>query len=667
MCPQAARATPAAVPRGADSPRPGSVAWPPPGTPPLLAHFHAAGVLGDAEVDVAPALARLTGERDPEVTLAAALAVRAPRVGHVCVDLARVRHHVVTDASGRLAPEDVDELPWPDPQAWAEAVAASPMVGDGARPTDPGATRPLVWHEGRLYLDRYWRYEQSLAEELRSRAGDPAPGAEPDAVAAALGPPSGKGAVERQRLAVAAAAIHRLAVITGGPGTGKTTTVVRLLATLLELAGSPEHAPRIALAAPTGKAARRLTEAILAEAEALTAAPWAREVLRETTAVTVHRLLGVRPDHRSRFRHHRARPLPHDVVIVDEASMVSLPLMAKLVEAVRPDARLTLVGDRDQLASVEAGAVLGDVCGPGDGAAAPEHSAEVVARLDTATGQDVRGAAKPRPHPGIWDAVVRLSRFHRFGEGSDIGRAAHAIRALGDDPTPAVSTLAEATARGDAAVRWHTPGVDDLAPRALIAEIVAGYEQVVRHAERGEAAAALDALGAVRVLCAHREGPGSAAWWNQRVATELAERGRATGSPWFAGRPVLVTENDYDLELFNGDVGVVVASASAEPGRVDVAFPGSDGAPRRLAPSRLPAHETTFATTVHKAQGSQYGHAVVVLPERDSPVCTRELVYTALTRARTRVSLLTDADVLTRALARRIQRPSGLHRALWGT
>ena len=673
--------------------------WLPPGAPEALRTFREAGVLAAADVDVAVRLAALHGDGDWRVTLAAALAVRAPRVGHVCVELDRVAAHVVAEAAADEAAETALADRWPNPRDWAEAVAASPLVrvADDAQPEAPpdeavraeqgaesgdsgprGDVAPLVWWRGRLYLDRYWRYEQRLAAALTVRAGDAVPDIDPAQVRTALdalgighGAGDGDGdngdQPDRQRLAVATAALHRLAVITGGPGTGKTTTVAGLLAVLLDLAGDDEP-PRIALAAPTGKAAQRLAEAIVEATQRLSLPEDTRARLTATPARTLHRLLRVDPGRPSRFRHDAATPLPADVVVVDEASMVSLPLMAKLVDAVPDHARLVLLGDRDQLASIEAGAVLGDLAGPDAHDAPPRHIPAVADRLTAATGQSVQTATDAPP---IRDAITRLTRTHRFGAHTPIGRLATAIRGSGDDPQPAIAELDALAADDQAPVTWAVADAAQPAPADVTARVVGSYEEVARAAAGGDADTALTALEHLRVLCAHRRGPGSVAWWNEHIQQRLAERldtipAPTTSQAWYPGRPVLVTENAWDIDLANGDVGVVVADPTDPTAPPRVAFRDSDGGTRRLRPSRLPAHDTTYAMTVHKSQGSQYAHPVVVLPSRDSPICTRELVYTALTRATGALTLVASRDVLQRALARRIQRPSGLEPRLWG-
>src|SRR4051794_28721119 len=381
--------------------------------PEALRPFNEAGVLAAADVHVAARLAALAPDEDPLVTLAAALAVRGPRLGHVYVDLATVRDTTVVDVE---EPVDLAALPWPDVADWTARLAASPLVAGG----------PLRLEGTRVYLDRYWREERQIAGDLRAFAGEAGAAGAEDAVGAAGAqhagaPPSMDvredvlaGGLARlfgpdddlQRRAAEAAVRRRLAVVAGGPGTGKTTTVARIAALLAEQAvatGMP--APVIALAAPTGKAAARLEEAVHDEARDPDVSPDVRDALLALEASTLHRLLGRRRGSHSRFRHHRGNRLPHDVVVVDETSMVSLSLMARLVEAVRPGARLVLVGDPGQLSSIEAGAVLGDIVGPATG-----------------------------------EGIVVLDRVHRFGGG--IASLAAAVR--DGDARRAVEILREA-------------------------------------------------------------------------------------------------------------------------------------------------------------------------------------------------------------------------------
>jgi exodeoxyribonuclease V alpha subunit len=520
------------------------------------------------------------------------------------------------DANGVADADGAGEapLPWPAPAGWLDRVAASPL-----------AERSVVRADlGLLYLDRYWREERQVRDDLVARLDTPAPPVD-DALltdsAARLFPGD---AYAEQRTAALATVRRLTTVLTGGPGRGKTTTVAGLLALLAEQA---EHAGgrrlRIALAAPTGKAAARMREAV---AESLQAPPAPgrpaftaddRRRLAGLQAGTLHRLLGPRPGSSTRFRHDRSNRLPHDVVVVDETSMVSLTLMARLLEAVRPDARLVLVGDPDQLASVEAGAVLADLV----------------------TGLRERDD----------DVVSALVTDHRSESGA-ITRLAAAIQ--GGDPE---AVLAELTA-GDGAVRLVHP--DDAAGLTALQDELTRHAVAVRAlALAGDAAGALTAAGRHRLLCAHREGPWGAAHWNRLVERRLGDAsgaylGAAVGAEWYAGRPVLVTANDYGLGLFNGDTGVVVADGEALRAHL------GDGA--SFAVSRLGDVESVYAMTVHKSQGSQAEEVTVLLPDESSPLLTRELFYTAVTRARRRVRVVGTPDAVRAAVVRRARRATGL-------
>ena len=589
--------------------------------PGLLRTFNDIGLLTPADVHVATRLTTLAGDGDPSVALAAALAVRAPRLGHVYVDLATIRNTAAVESE---EPVDLSTLPWPETDGWIERLRQSLLVSDGDEAA-PRA-RPLRLVGTWLSLDRYWREERQRAADLIELGESHADDVDGEALEASLNRLFGSDTDDRQRLAAATAAKRRFAVVAGGPGTGKTTTVARIVALILEQAAATgKPAPLVALAAPTGKAAARLVESVHEEAERIDVDPAVRAALLDLDALTLHRLLGWRPKSHSRFRHHRGNRLPHDVVIVDETSMVSLSLMARLVEAVRTDARLILVGDPGQLTSVEAGAVLGDIAGP-----------------DAAEG------------------IVVLDRVHRFGEG--IAAVAEAIRR--GDPE---ATL-EALAGSPDAVEWvPVDAADPYGPEALapIREAVVAAARAVTHAARaGDAATALDALGSFRLLCAHRRGAHGAATWTARVEAWLAEAidGFGTGGQWYVGRPLLVTENDYALRLFNGDTGVVVAG---DGDRVAAAFERR-GQLLESSPSRLGAVDTVYAMTVHKSQGSQFDTAAVLLPPPTSQILTRELLYTAVTRARERLIVAGTEEAIRAAVTRPVARASGLGWRLLG-
>ncbi|HEU5483805.1 MAG TPA: exodeoxyribonuclease V subunit alpha, partial [Microlunatus sp.] len=419
-----------------------------------------------------------------------------------------------------------------------------------------------------------------------------------------------------QRRAAEVCARHWVTVLAGGPGTGKTTTVAKVLAML---ADQPGAAPRIALAAPTGKAAARLSEALAEARNRLDPADAAR--VADLSAVTLHRLLGWLPASRGRFRHNADNRLPYDVVVVDEMSMVSLTLMARLLEAVRPDARLVLVGDPDQLSSVEAGAVLADIT--------------------SALGASDRARS-----------VVRLRRTWRYGGA--IEDLARAVRAADED------AAVEVLRRGAGDVVFIETDLSVARPagiEALTAAVTESGSALQTAAGAGDLAAALEALDRHRLLCAHRHGPFGVSRWSLEAERWLAEAvpGYGEEGEWYVGRPLLVTVNDYDLNLFNGDTGVVVAAG----GGVRAVF-GRGSAPMLISPVRLDAVQTTHAMTVHRAQGSQFEVVSFVLPPPESPLLTRELLYTAVTRASRRVQVFGSEESVRRAVRRPANRASGL-------
>jgi len=587
----------------------------------LLATFNTAGVLAAADVHVAARLGALAGETAEEVLLAAALAVRAIRLGSVCVELAAVSGTVLGEGEELV---DTAALPWPEPRAWLDACRRSPLVGGEPAAEAGDAAAPLRMVGGLLYLERYWRQEELVRTELRARAAAPPPPVDLERLRAGLARLF-DGSPDRQRLAAAVAALRRVTVLAGGPGTGKTHTVARLVALLHDRPGPP---PRVALAAPTGKAAARLRESVQAgmpDADRARVGPLA--------ASTLHRLLGWRPG-TGRFRHGRDHHLPFDVVVVDETSMVSLTLMARLLEAVRPDARLVLVGDPDQLASVEAGAVLGDLAGA-DGGSEPRLDERLAAL----------GVAVPEP---VRHGVVTLDHTFRFDR--TIAALAAAVR---DGEADAALALLRTTAPD---LSFVHPAE---APDQVRADVVAAGRALVTAARAGDPAAALAALDEHRVLCGHRRGPYGVSRWGAEVERWLAEAlpGLADGGAWYPGRPVLVTSNDYDTGLYNGDTGVVVAT----PAGPRVAF-ARGGEP--LAPSRLSDVVTVHAMTVHRGQGSQFRRVTVVLPPADSPLLTRELLYTAVTRAERHVRIVGTEEAVRVAVGRPVGRASGLRHRL---
>ncbi len=662
-------------------------------TPETLRPFVDAGVLRTADVLVAATVTNRAADRDPAVLLGAALAVRAPRLQHVCVDLARI--DALLDDRGPDPDQlpDLPALPWPGLDAWRAALAASPLVAvrdpvDVREPDDTDRdAAPLTLAGNRLYLDRLWRDERLVARSLRQRAARISPDVDADRLRADLEALFDGAAPDRQRLAAATAVLRRLTVIAGGPGTGKTTTVARMLALLDdEASAAGRRLPSWALAAPTGKAAARLTESLRAAAGPLAERRGPDDPtvtrLRRAEAGTLHRLLGVTPRSRTRFRHDAAHRLAADIVVIDETSMVSLALIARLLEAVRSDARLVLLGDPEQLASVEAGSVLGDVVGDGDvddeavrgnvdetvridgdddagdlavdSHAGTERAADAVL-VRTVGAEHLHGR---RPPHGIDAAIVVLDRVHRFRADSGIAAVAGAIQRGDADATIEALRVArditwvEPGDRDDD--RWLDPVRDD-----VVAAVVPG----VRAARAGDVTTALAGLDEQRILCGPRRGPLGVEDLNETVERWLATAtGTALTGRFYPGRRVLITVNDARIGVTNGDVGVVVRGAD---GRSVVALPGTDDDhPRLFAPSRLPATETVYAMTVHKSQGSQFNHVVVVLPAPGSPLLTRELLYTALTRGQQRATIVAAVDSIRAAVTTRAVRASGLGPAL---
>lgn len=583
--------------------------------PGLLLDIHATGALSLGDVHVAQKVAHLFGESDQTVQLALALAVRALRAGSTCLDLAAI-DQISLDTDEESVGVPVELLP--ESRTWLAAICASPMVtvGDAG-----GGDRPLRLVGGLLYLERYWQEESIVADELVTRFGrSPEPVSE-SVLAAARAELLGGDPDLDQATAAVVPALTGVTVVAGGPGTGKTHTLARLLGVLWRTLPSP---PLVALAAPTGKAAVRMQEAL---ADALAELPPdLAAALDQLEATTIHRLLGWVPESRNRFRHGRANPLPHDVVVVDEASMVNVTLMARLLEALRPTARLVLIGDPDQLAPVEAGAVLADIV---DAAEPGRHN-----RIPLA------GVGLPDSGP-----VVRLRHNYR------------SVRTIAE--------LAAAVLSGDAdlALRLAGSAAEGVTFAATVEEtdlrerVTASGLAMVTAAREGRVAEALKLLEEHRLLCAHRRGPYGVALWSRQVEEWLA--GALDGFDptlvWYPGRPLLVTQNSPELGLYNGDTGVVVS----HDGLLRAHFARGRRV-HTVSPFLLEGVQTIHAMTVHKAQGSQFNRVTVVLPPPDSPLLTQELLYTAITRARQQLTLIGSEESLGKAVRQKARRASGL-------
>ena len=709
----------------------------------LLDNWQQAGWIRPLDVSFARLINDLSEEQGeaprPLVLLLAALTSHQVGRGHVCVDLATL----LADADSTLS------LPPEEPGG--ARFFGGPITGD-ARQTGPGKllshvstqeclsaldkafavsdgshTTPLVLNGTRLYLRRFWRYEQQIAAGILQRLALPSALADPSspaaitlskALEALFKPQASVGCpVDYQKLACALAARNRFAVITGGPGTGKTTTVVNLLAALQSVAGESTQRNgrkyRIRLAAPTGKAAARLNESIGGAVSRLPLAQLPGQVSLAdipTKVTTLHRLLGSRPDTR-KFRHNRDNPLLVDILVIDEASMVDLDLMASVFDALPANAQLILLGDKDQLASVDAGAVLGELC-----QRAPDghYLPATVQWLQAITGTDIPTALQDTEGQPLDQAVAMLRKSYRFAEGSGIRQLAEAV----NTNTLDANTLQQARNAGFEDVVWlngHNKKRSLEDTQALICgHATSGSPQVFSNNGEGRidgngqplpppvgyrhylslmqdhsldskstteqrdelAKSVLQAFSDFQVLCALRRGPWGVEGLNELIAHQLlAQRLIPRAEGWYAGRPVLITGNDYNLGLMNGDVGITFSlpwdagsqntqNSSDRPQTVlRVAFPASDGSGniRWISPSRLQQLETVYAMTVHKSQGSEFNHTCLVLPDRLSPVLTKELVYTGITRAKNWFSLITgDASVFSESVGQRVVRASGL-------
>ncbi|MFZ4534899.1 exodeoxyribonuclease V subunit alpha [Propionivibrio sp.] len=680
----------------------------------LLTDWAARGWLRQLDTAFADFLWREVPDAPPFLILAAALASHQLGRGHASLDLAATLDDpafalslppegTYAEESGNPAQLPGEVLAGLSLTQWQVALENTVLVASGSGDT------PLVRVGSRLYLRRYWQYEQDVRAGIDQRLQTS------PTLQAALPIPALRQTLESlfpvssepgpspnwQKLACALAARSAFSIITGGPGTGKTTTVVKLLALLQALAlaaaplgDRPARPLRIRLAAPTGKAAARLNESIASAVaklplDSLTKGDLVRAAI-PVKVTTLHRLLGSRPDTRH-FRHHAGNPLALDVLVVDEASMVDLEMMAAVLAALPASARLILLGDKDQLASVEAGAVLGELCQrAGQGHYTP------------ATGDWLLAATDVRINPALIDeagtvldqAVVMLRHSFRFSAESGIGQLAEAVNA-GD--TAAVGKIWKA-GYTDLALLPLTHS-DDGPFRALVIEGRMEIGQAAKSPERSEskpvrygyrhyldtlrqgqpkleaspeafdawAREILQAHGQFQILSALRRGPWGVEGLNQRIAHLLHEADLIPASEgWYLGRPVLVTRNDYGLGLMNGDIGITLR----RPGVGDqgwslrVAFPAGDDAQgiKWVLPSRLQAVETVYALTVHKSQGSEFTHAVLVLPDTLNPILTRELIYTGITRAKAWLTLAHagSAKVLGQAIGRRVLRMSGL-------
>jgi exodeoxyribonuclease V alpha subunit len=609
----------------------------------------ASGMLDQFDRYFVRTLQRFAPDAGLRTLVLAALTRKAVANGHVCLDLERLLAGVPEKSSlppgggglgrGGNSDEPGSSQLHPPPASLPSAVTTA-REGESTEPSlaeliaelqesplvsRDGNLAPLVLEGHRLYLQRYWLYEEELVQEIRGRAANPV-SVQEDLLASCLSQLfSGKAQDAQQREACAGIFHERLGLITGGPGTGKTTLVTKYLALVLLYAQAlGEPMPRILLLAPTGKAAARLTES-LQKRKGETAVPELVAAM-PVKASTIHRALGYRAENPTTFRYNRENPLPCEVVVVDEASMIDVALMAKLFAAMPPTARLVLLGDKDQLASVEAGSILGDIC---------------AAVLDGVGAGD---------NP-LAQCVVRLTESFRFSPHEGIGALASAIH--GGKAEEAVALCQQ----GSAEVSLLPPLVQGDLSHPLAEMILAGYRPFL---EAANPLAALELFERFRLLCAHRTGPMGVSTLNRYAEKVLSlHRLIEPNTPWYKGRPVLIQANSYPLRLFNGETGILWPGEDGEGLKAFFFSEGREGV-RSYSLRQLPAHETAFAMTIHKSQGSEFDRVVLVLPGEDSALLSRELLYTGISRARRQVALVGRPQEIEAAMGRRMERASGL-------
>lgn len=575
-------------------------------------------------------------DRHTNLWLASALVSNSVGKGHVCLNLPGIAGMpLAIDYEDQISP-----VVCPGIEEWVDDLRGLPVIGQ------PGNFSPLVLDEkNRLYLYRYWCYEQQLGSVILDMAKQWQHMVDKRLLAHGLQRffPGNDGTINWQCIAAILAVLNRFTVISGGPGTGKTYTVGRIIALLIEQAKGSDIA--IALAAPTGKAAARLTDMVRTIKEELDCPPEVKQLIPEK-ALTIHRLLG--PVYGAKtFRYNASNRLPFDIVIIDEASMIDLPLMAKLTTSLKENSRLILLGDKDQLASVEPGAVFGDICDTGNvntfSAGFASASRELVSHeLPHRKGED----------NVLSDSIVVLQRSYRFGPDSGIGLLASTVNE--GKPSDALDLL-KGVAHDD--IHWRNlPPAEKL--ESLIEERYFPFYREYLTSKSPEEAFSL--FKRFHLLCALRHGPYGVIAVNSIIERVCRRRGLVqAGRRWYKCQAVMVTSNDYQLKLFNGDVGILFPDQEAD-GELKVFFPSEGGGFRKLLPGRLKDYEMVYGMTIHKSQGSEFDHVAILLPDRLSEVLSRELLYTAITRARKSVEIWGREEVFTGALNRTIRRQSGL-------
>ena len=613
-----------------------------------ITHLIESGYLSEIDVHFGKFITALYKNDNPVIFIAAALASRATGDGDGFLDLNSItRKSIASDIIG------IENLQSPRLSDWLKALNQSRVVGA------PGEVCPLILDEkNRLYLYRYWDYEQRLSNLTKSRIQEDVQGIDKSMLKKSLNrlfPDSGTSEFNWYKVAGVIATFKKICVITGGPGTGKTFTTAKILALLLELSKKKLN---IFLAAPTGKAAARIAESINAAKKTLNCSNDILDAI-PSEAYTIHRMLKTIPGS-PYFYHNAKNPLPADVVVVDEVSMVDLALMSKLVSALKDDARIILIGDRDQLASVEAGFVMADICDKDNINLFSDCFCRQFEEL-THCKMKISGN-KLKDAPGLYDCMVVLRKSYRFTDKSGIGELSKAVN--NGKPDDAFSILLNNADQID----WKKISNSNDLSIALPKEVINGYSDYLNCQDPFKA---LELFNRFRILCAVKFGVLGVIEVN-RLAEEILNKNGLIGLdnistyPWYRGRPVLITRNNYGLELFNGDIGITMPEPNSDNKDLYVYFSGASGKLRRFLPHRLPEHETAFAMTVHKSQGSEFENVLLVLPNQDYPVLTRELLYTGITRAKNHISIWGSKEIIKATILRKIYRNSGLKDALWG-
>jgi exodeoxyribonuclease V alpha subunit len=608
------------------------------------------GLLSEIDIQFAKFINGFSPDNDPDIFLAAALVSHTTANGNICLNLETAFANLLTGPQ-----EDKQTIVCPKLDVWLEKLKTHPAVGR------PGEKCPLILNaKNRFYLYRYWDYENTLSNSIEKRIDRYIADLDFQRLKNSLDrlfPKTKQTGVNWQKIAAAVASLRHFSVITGGPGTGKTFTVTKVLALLLEQV--PEKMLQIYLAAPTGKAAARLKES-LEHAKGRLNCDDAVKIRIPSDVFTIHRML--KPIKGSPyFRYDRDNPLMADVVVVDEASMADLALMAKLFQAVPQDARLILIGDKDQLASVEAGSVLGDIC---DRDVMHGFSVAFMDRIKELTGEDLDQTVHASDAGSrLQDSIVVLQKSYRFAAGSGIGGLSRAVKRANADRAFAILDDSE-----EKSINWQQLKANEDLIEALSQQIVSGYRSYLKTSDPVDA---LQRLRRFKILCALNIGPLGVQAINKLAEQVLSRQNLIqldpmVGNPWYAGRPVLITRNNYQLGLFNGDIGITMPGAEAKAKELFVYFPEDTGGVRRFQIHQLPEHITVYAMTVHKSQGSEFDEVLFILPDKDFSILTRELIYTALTRARKKIRIWGNRSIIRNAIARKIERTSGLREALWG-